>query len=189
MNADADAKANPIQKVVQLMSELEAKIIKEGEVEEKQFKEFFEWCDNAARDSKFAIQTATKAKEKLEAAIAKATSDADEAAEAIEELSAQIASDEADLKAATAIREKELADFTASEAELMDAIDMLERAIGILEQHAASSLLQTQVDPSKLDVLLKTLSTVVDAAASFSQSDKQKLLSLVQSRQKSAEDA
>merc|ERR1719335_346183 len=185
---DAGSQVNPIQKVVQLLSELEAKIIKEGEMEEKAYKEFFEWCDDAARNSRFAIETATKQKEKLEAAIAKATSDAEAAAESIEELSAQIATDEADLKAATAIREKELADFTASEAELMDAIDMLERAIGILEQHAASSLLQTQVDPTKLDVLLKTLSTVVDAA-SFSQGDKQKLLALVQSRQKSAEDA
>merc|ERR1719335_2019059 len=185
---DAGSQVNPIQKVVQLLSELEAKIIKEGEMEEKAYKEFFEWCDNAARNSRFAIDTATKQKEKLEAAIAKATSDAEAAAELIEELSAQIATDEADLKASTAIRDKELAEFTASEAELMDAIDMLERAIGILEQHAASSLLQTQVDPTKLDVLLKTLSTVVDAA-SFSSSDKQKLLSLVQSRQKSAEDA
>merc|ERR1719171_795269 len=70
----------------------------------------------------------------------------------------------------------------------MDAIDMLERAIGILEQHAASSLLQTQVDPTKLDALLKTLSAVVDAA-SFSSSDKQKLMALVQSRQSAAEDA
>merc|ERR1719335_406891 len=185
---DAGSQVNPIQKVVQLLSELEAKIIKEGEMEEKAYKEFFEWCDDAARNSRFAIATATKQKEKLEAAIAKSTSDAEAAAEAIEELSAQIATDEADLKASTAIRKKEEADFTASEAELMDAIDMLERAIGILEQHAASSLLQTQVDPTKLDVLLKTLSTVVDAA-SFSSSDKQKLLSLVQSRQKSAEDA
>merc|ERR1719335_530919 len=184
---DAGSQVNPIQKVVQLLSELEAKIIKEGEMEEKAYKEFFEWCDDAARNSRFAIETATKQKEKLEAAIAKATSDAEAAAELIEELSAQIATDEADLKASTAIREKELADFTASEAELMDAVDMLERAIGILEQHAASSLLQTQVDPTKMDALLKTLSAVVDAA-SFSQSDKEKLLSLVQNRQKNAED-
>merc|ERR1719327_2640358 len=184
---DAGSQVNPIQKVVQLLSELEAKIMKEGEMEEKAYKEFFEWCDDAARNSRFAIATATKQKEKLEAAIAKSTSDAEAAAESIEELSAQIATDEADLKASTAIRDKELAEFTASEAELMDAIDMLERAIGILEQHAASSLLQTQVDPTKLDVLLKTLSTVVDAA-SFSQGDKQKLLALVQSRQSAAED-
>merc|ERR1719359_872258 len=82
-------------------------------MEVKAYKEFFEWCDDAARNSRFAIDTATKQKEKLEAAIAKSTSDAESAAELIEELSAQIATDEADLKAATAIREKEEADFTA----------------------------------------------------------------------------
>merc|ERR1719327_981429 len=90
---DAGSQVNPIQKVVQLLSELEAKIIKEGEMEEKAYKEFFEWCDNAARDKKFEIETATRAKEKLEATIAKATSDAEGAVASIEELSGQIATD------------------------------------------------------------------------------------------------
>jgi len=46
---DVGVQVNPIQKVVQLLSELEAKIMKEGEMEEKAYKEFFEWCDDAAK--------------------------------------------------------------------------------------------------------------------------------------------
>merc|ERR1719313_454589 len=84
---------NPLQKVIQLISSLEAKIIKEGEAEEKAYKDFFEWCDDAAKNKQFEIKTATAQKEKLEATIAKAESDAESAAASIEELSAQISTD------------------------------------------------------------------------------------------------
>jgi len=36
-----DARSNPLGKVFELMSALEAKIVKEGEAEAKAFKEFF----------------------------------------------------------------------------------------------------------------------------------------------------
>merc|ERR1719261_108711 len=95
---------NPLQKVVQLLSDLESKIMKEGEAEEKAYKDFFEWCDDAAKNKQFEIKTATAKKEKLEAAIQEAASNIDAAKETIEELATQIATDEADLKAATEIR-------------------------------------------------------------------------------------
>jgi len=179
---------NPIQKVVELLSALEAKILKEGEAEEKAYKEFFEWCDDAAANKKFEIKTATSAKEKLEATIAEAVSNAESAAASIEELSGQLATDEADLKAATDIREKEHADFAANEAELADAVDTLGRAIGIIERTMkGSALLQTPVAKESLNALMQTLNTVIDAA-SFSSHDKQKLASLVQSRENADDD-
>merc|ERR1719217_115104 len=65
----------------------------------------------------------------------------------------------------------------------MDAVDTLERAIGILERNAkGSALVQAKVDVSSLSTLLKTVSTVIDAA-SFSNQDKQKLLTLMQNKQ------
>merc|ERR1719380_26839 len=84
---------NPIQKVISLISSLEAKIIKEGEVEQKAYEEFVEWCDDAAKNNKFAIKTAQAEKEKLEATIAKAVSTTDESTAAIAELAASIAKD------------------------------------------------------------------------------------------------
>merc|ERR1740138_391413 len=96
---------NPIQKVIQLITDLEAKIMKEGEAEEKAYKEFFEWCDDAAKNKQFEVKTATVAKEKLEATIAKAKSDQENAAEVIAAKAAAIAQAEADLKDATLIRE------------------------------------------------------------------------------------
>merc|ERR1719352_1722758 len=116
---------NPIQKVIELITNLEAKIMKEGEAEEKAYKDFFEWCDDAAANKKFEIKTATAQKAKLEATIQEAESNAESATEAIEELSGTIATDEADLAAATAIREKEHGIFLENEKELSDAVDTL----------------------------------------------------------------
>jgi len=179
----------PIEQVIELISSLEAKIIKEGEVEQKAYEEFVEWCDDAAKNNQFAIKTATAEKEKLEAAIAKATSNAEEATATIADLAGSIAEDESNLQNATEIRDKEHADFAASEAELMDAVDTLERAIGILEKNAkGSALVQTPVDPSKLNALLATLSAAIDTASAFSGHDKTKLLALVQNRQKDEDD-
>merc|ERR1719389_1356467 len=83
----------PIEQVIELISSLEAKIIKEGEVEQKAYEEFVEWCDDAAKNNQFAIKTATAEKEKLEAAISKSISEADEATAAIADLASSIATD------------------------------------------------------------------------------------------------
>merc|ERR1719386_249272 len=97
--AAADAtQTNPIQKVIELITNLEAKIMKEGEAEEKAYKEFFEWCDDVAKNKAFEVKTATAAKEKLEATIDKAKSDQEDAADVIAKMIADIAQDESDLK-------------------------------------------------------------------------------------------
>merc|ERR1719160_800823 len=101
---------------------------------------------------------------------------------------ADIAQDEKDLEDATVIREKENADFKAAEAELMEGIDMLERAIGIIERNMkGSALLQQPLDTSNVQALLKGVSVVLDAAA-FSGDNKQKLLGLIQNMQGDEDD-
>merc|ERR1712118_540754 len=103
-------------------------------------------------------------------------------------MAADIAQDEKDLEDATVIREKEHADFEAAEAELMEGIDMLERAIGIIERNMkGSALMQQPIDTTNIDSLLKGVSVVLDAAA-FSGDDKQKLLGLIQNTQRDEND-
>ena len=149
-----------------MITSLEAKLMKEGEAADKAYKEFFEWCDDAAKEKAFEVKTATAEKEKLEATIAKAISDMDEADMAIGELSASIATAQGDLKNATLIRDKEHEEFAASEAELMDAIDTLDRAIGIIEREMkGSALLQKQMDNSNVQKLIASVSVVIDAAS------------------------
>merc|ERR1719371_54192 len=118
--------SNPLGKVFQLMSELEAKIVKEGEAEAKAFKEFFEWCDEASQNINNQIKTAKENKEKLTAKIEELSSDIQVGNSKIEDLSAAIAGDEAELKDATTIRDKEHADFLVSEKELSDTVDPLD---------------------------------------------------------------
>jgi len=171
---------DPLNKVVELLDSLAAKITKQGEAEEKAYKEFVEWCDDASKNKKFELQTATTKKAELEASIGKLAGEAEAAAGKIEELAGSIAADEGDLKSATEIRQKESADFAASEAELVESIDTLGRAVTIIErQMRKNPAAFAQVDTTNLNNLVTTISAVVDAA-SFSAADKQKLSALVQ---------
>jgi hypothetical protein len=175
--------ANPISKVIELLSALEAKIMKDGEAEAKAYKDYFEWCDDAAKEKGFVLKTESGKKAKLEATITDAKSDIEEADEKIGELSATISEDEADLKAATAIREKEHKAFAAEEQELMKASDMLGRAITIIEREMkGSALIQVKANLHNLDGWIAGLKTLLDAT-SISTSDKQGLLAFVQNAQ------
>jgi len=177
------AKVDPLAKVIQLLDGLTAKITKQGEVEAKAYKEFVEWCDDAAANKGFEIKTATTKKAELEAAIGKSASDADAAGTKIEELAGSISSGEGDLKSASEVRKREAADFATSDAELVDVIDTIGRAIQVLEREMAKNPAAfAQMDASNIRGLLNSLSAVADAAA-FSTADKQHLLALVQSRQ------
>merc|ERR1719327_2452735 len=133
------AETNPVEKVIEMLSDLQQKIIREGEAAQKLYDEFAEWCEEESKNLQFEIKTGKAEAEDLQATIDKCVSDIKAFDEKIEELSAQIATDEEDLKEATGIREKENADFLAVEADLVDTIDALERAIGILEREMAKT--------------------------------------------------
>jgi len=174
--------SNPLGKVFELMSALEAKIIKEGEAEAAAFKEFFNWCDSTSMNLNNEIKTGKKTQEKLEAKIGELTSAIDVSESKIEELSAAISKSEGELSEATAIREKEAADFAASEKELVETVDTLDRAVSIISTEMAKNpAALAQIDSSSMTNLVQTLSTVVDAA-SFTGNDKEKLLALVQAK-------
>merc|ERR1719326_1165176 len=86
--------SNPLSTVLDLMDSLSAKITAEGEAEAKAYKEYVEWCDNAAANVNFEIKSATSKKEQLEATIAKATDDSASSASKVSDLAGSIASDE-----------------------------------------------------------------------------------------------
>merc|ERR1719158_981681 len=178
----ASADTNPLAKVIELLDGLAAKITKEGEAEQKAYEEYIEWCDDFTKEKAFEIKSLTAKKEKLEATISKCASDIEGCDTKIDELVADIATGDAELKDATLIREKEKADFDAGEAELMDSIDVLDRAIAILEREMAKNPALVQIDTTNVKVLVHSMSAVINAAASFSSMDQKKLLALVQSR-------
>merc|ERR1719160_2073999 len=68
---------SPIEKIIEMMSDLQQKIIKEGEAAQKVFAEFNEWCEEENRNLGFEIKTAKAQVSDLQAVIEKATSDID----------------------------------------------------------------------------------------------------------------
>lgn len=173
--------ASPVQKVVQLLGELEMKIIKDGEAEKKAFDSYMDWCKNGASDKAYEIKTAKSDIEDLSATIGKAESDITTSSSQIEDLGSSISKNDADLQAATTIRNKETKEYAATEKEMVDTIDTLERAVNILERKMhGSAMLQSHVDTRDVQNLIRTLSTVIDAAA-LSLHDRNKLIGLVQS--------
>jgi len=177
--------SNPMAKVIELMDGLAAKVTADGEAAAKTYKEYFEWCDDSAKNAGFAIKTATAEKEELEAQIADLAAKIETSTAKIEDLSGSIASDEKELKAATAIREKELAEFAKSESELVDTVDTLGRAVGILEKELSKNAgAFAQIDTSNMQSLATALGAIVDGAAFAGVGvNKEKLVALVQAQQ------
>lgn len=177
--------SNPLGTVLSLIDELATKITAEGEKEAKAYKEYVEWCDDAAANVKFEIKTSKSKKEELEAAIVKYTDDSSSSSSKIEDLAGSVAADGKELKEATEVREREAAEFAATEAELVDSVDTLGRAINIIDREMAKNpALVQQVNSGDMGKLLKSLSTVIDAAA-FSVTDRAHLMALVQNRDNS----
>jgi len=175
----AALEVNPIEKVVQMMSDLEQKIIGEGKECQKTYDEFAEWCEDRSKDLGFEIKTGKAQVADLSATIQDETAKMDAATSKIDDLSADIASDEADLKAATQIRDKEAADFAAQEKELTSVIDMLQRAISILEKELAGGASMMQLkSASNLEQALE----VMVKASAISMADGSKLTALVQTQ-------
>lgn len=176
---------SPVAKVLQLLGDLETKIISEGEAAQNTFHEFAEWCEDRSKNLKFEIETGGREVNELNAAIVKASSSIDALGAEIESTAASIATAEADLKAATQIREKETKDFAAAEAELVDVTGAIERAIGVLEreqQKGGAAMVQL----GQANNVVQALQTMVRASMLNSQ-DASKLTALVQSSQQ-AED-
>merc|ERR1719456_1191866 len=170
--------ASPIAKVIQMLSDLQAKILKEGQESQKVYEEFAEYCEDTSKDLGFAIKTGKTEVGDLQATIDAETGKINALEAKIEETAAAIAVDEKDLKAAIEIREKEAADFAATEADLSETIDILERAIAILEREMAkgASMLQLKSAGS----LVEALKVLVSGSA-MSSADANRLTALVQS--------
>merc|ERR1719409_963222 len=104
------------------------------------------------------------------------------AAEAkIEELSTTTATNTKDLASATEIRDKEKADFVKLDADLSESVDMLKRAIGIIEREMSKhSFVQTD----GMKKVTEALNGLLNAAA-VNAMDKVKVQALLQSQSES----
>jgi len=172
---------SPLQKVLQLLGELQQKVLKEGEVEQIQYEKFAEWCKDGAVSLKYEIEAGKAKVEELSAAIEKEGSTITAMESKIEDAAKKVATNEADLKGATEIREKEASDFAAADADLESTIDMLSRAIGIIDKNMRGGFIQGGTNKD----VVSALQTLV-SASSISSADRSTLTALMQ--QASGED-
>jgi hypothetical protein len=186
VRAATASQANPLGTVIELMDSLTAKLIADGDAEDKAFHKYVEWCDETTANQKYEIDTATTKSGELEATISKAASDIEAAEGKIDDLSGKIAKAEGELNDAALIRKKEAAEFSASAAELADTLSALSRAIDIIsKQMAENPAAFVQMDTSSMAGLVAALSTIVDAA-SLGGADKEKLVAFAQAQQREA---
>merc|ERR1719160_877894 len=175
---------NPIEKVIEMIADLQKKVIGEGEAAQKTYDEFAEWCEDQSKDLGFEIKTAKSEIEDLSATIEKASADIAAEEEKIGQYTSEIARDESDLKAATAIREKEHGIFVVEEKDLMEVVDTLSRAVGILERElgGGASLAQMQ---HTVPGVLESLRGVINLVK-INDADTSKLSALLQTQHQSA---
>jgi len=166
----------PVSKVLQLLGDLEQKVIGEGEAAQKTYLELTEFCEERSAHLQFGIKTAKGEKADLEAVIEEEAAIIGSLEEKIGELAASAKTDESDLKSATGIRKKESSVFQGEEKELTETIDTLQRAIGILEKHA--SMLQVK----NAGNIAQAMTALVQASA-LSSEDATQLTALVQNAQ------
>merc|ERR1719161_2856498 len=174
--------ATPIDKVLQMIGDLEGKIIGEGTDAQKVYDEFSEFCEDRSKKIGFEIKAGKAGVKELTAKIADEAAKSESLTAKIEEFSSAIAVDEADLKAATDIRTKEKAAFDAEEHELMEVIDTLGRAIGVIEKEMSKSGAASLAQFKSASSVVEALSVMVEAA-SLSSADASKLTAFVQNAQ------
>jgi hypothetical protein len=168
-----------MEKTIQLLEGLSAKIVKEGEVESKLFEKFTAYCNDESKETQFEIKTSSSDAERASATVAKSDAEIGAAEAKIEELSTTIATAEKDLASATKIRVKENEDFEKVQAELMTGVSMLERAIAIIEREMAKTGFMQGADSMKK---VSDALTAVMNAAMVNSADKAKVQALLQSQ-------
>jgi len=171
---------SPIAKIISMIGDLETKVIAEGEECQKTYEDFSEWCEETAKNLQFEIKTGKNEVASLKATIEEESANIQKQTSTIEELAGGIATDEADLKAATEIRNKESASFQAQEKDLVETIDIVERAVGIIEKemNGGASMMQLRNAGS----VVEALSAMVKAQG-LTAADGKRLTALVQSSQ------
>merc|ERR1719426_535489 len=82
--------ANPIEKILEMISDLQAKVIGEGEDAQKEYDAYAEWCEDRSTQLGFEIKTGKSEVAELKATIEEETASSAALETKIEELSNDI---------------------------------------------------------------------------------------------------
>ena len=124
-----NANATPVQKVTELLKDMEKKGQAEMQAEKVQMAKYTSWCEGTLKAKADAIEDATEKISTLSASIEKATADAASLGEAIAAHNAEIDKLSKESDDLTKVREEERSDFLASQKDYAEGIDSLNRAV------------------------------------------------------------
>lgn len=125
---------SPVQKVIQLITDMENKAKQEKNAEAVEFSAFQQFCSGTIASKDAEIKKQKGMMETLAADIAKTTSDINEASDKIDELNTFKDKCNTDLDAATKQRAKEKADYAEQVADFSESVDALDRAVDVLSK-------------------------------------------------------
>mmetsp|Transcript_107923 Transcript_107923/g.287330 ORF Transcript_107923/g.287330 Transcript_107923/m.287330 type:complete len:722 (-) Transcript_107923:128-2293(-) len=170
-----------VQKVVQMLKDMEATSMQAKKDEEVAFAKFSTWCEQETASLKGDVGKNYEEIQLLNGEIAKLESDISTLDDAIGALNDKVAKEESDMKAETAQREKDHADFLAEEQDYSESADALERAIAFLQKQsydrpaAAAALLQLSENsrvPAKAKSLIAAFVNMMGSVAGEASPDR-----------------
>merc|ERR1719502_1054385 len=151
--AAASATQSPVEKVVELIEELKAKIEADAVNEQKIYDKYACWCETTTARKANAIETAKTDINSLGHKTLSLKGKSATLAGEIADLAREISENEASQAKATAIREKENGDYQADKAEMEQAIGSLEKAITVLAGAGTKGeLMQVKKDMKMLEI-------------------------------------
>eukprot|EP00929_Paragymnodinium_shiwhaense_P027374 TRINITY_DN1607_c0_g1_i1.p1 TRINITY_DN1607_c0_g1~~TRINITY_DN1607_c0_g1_i1.p1 ORF type:complete len:676 (+),score=272.60 TRINITY_DN1607_c0_g1_i1:96-2123(+) len=180
--APALATQSPIGKVLQMISDLEQKVIGEGEKAQKRYQEVSEFCENRNRELNFEVKTSKGEIDNLASAIDKEAADMESLTARIDDLASHLSKTDAELKKASEIRSEEAAEFATVEKALDESVDTLKRASAVIQREMQGGASFAQLTG------IKGLTTALEAvvgASSLGSADATRLTALIQSADES----
>jgi len=139
------ATANPLAKVIEMIDALTAKVVAEGEAEEKAYVKFFEWCDDASKNAQNELTSAGTKKGELEEDVSKLSTKIDKASaksttlkEEVKKLQAELAALAKSQAESDSIRAENHADYSTAKADLEEGLAGVRKALGVLRDYYGS---------------------------------------------------
>jgi chromosome segregation ATPase len=138
-----EANANPIRKVVNLLTAMQKKVTAEGQKEEELYDKFMCYCKGSGGDLSGTISALETKVPQLGSSIEEGESKLVQLKEDLKQAQVDRSAAKGAMAEATALREKDHAAYAAEKADYDTNIDAMTKAVGALEKGMGGAFLQT----------------------------------------------
>merc|ERR1719428_2092848 len=150
--------------------------------------EYSEFCDKESSEKGYAIKTALRKIDDLNAVIEDCSTKIPAYEDEVSTLGSEVAAKTKQLYEATELRKTQKADFIKVEGELMTSIDQLDRAVTIIKRETGASFIQgSSKSAQNVNTAIKALGKIIDSTR-ISFSARKSLKSLLQTGNLGGED-